>query len=71
MTCRELLLDAALAFEQPVHGRIEVVFVGVDHVEQDRQRGEVPPAGGSQLAIGFEEASDHHGDDAVALGRGL
>src|SRR5437899_781097 len=42
----ELLLDRALARQQPVHRRVQIVLARIGHAEVLGQRRGVPPAGG-------------------------
>ena len=67
VSSRQLFLDAGLTREQPVHGVVEVIFVGVAKVEHRGQCGGVPPARSGQLAVRLEDASGHHGHDQVAV----
>ena len=66
VACRELALDAVLAFEQPVEGFVEVVLIGISHPEDVGQGGDVPPARSRELAVGLEDARDHHCHHEVA-----
>ena len=70
----ELALDAGLAFEEPVHGGVEVVDGGIVEVEQVGQGG---LAGGAeftfeaQLGAGLEQAGEDQGQGQRALAAGL
>ena len=57
----QLLLDPLLALEQPVHGGIEIVLVGVLDPELLGQGGGVPEPGGGQLGDGLDQPLDDHG----------
>ena len=67
MTARQLLLDGVLTLEEPVHGLVELVLVGVTDAERVRQGRVRPPTRGGDLGLGLEEARRHHGHDEVAL----
>src|SRR5271165_2775640 len=67
VACGEFFLDAPLSFQQPVHGLIQVVFLGLAHPQLLGQGGAVPVAGGSQFGSGIEQALHDHGQDQVAL----
>ena len=69
VTPGQLSLDAVLALEQPIHGRVQVVLVGVGDSQCRRQRGDVPPARGGQLAVRLEDSSRHHRDDQIPFRR--
>jgi hypothetical protein len=69
----ESVLDAPLPLEQPVKGVIELRFVDLRiQAQQRRQRGgsglRMKSTGSGQFGGRFENASDHHGDDQIALG---
>ena len=66
----EPLLDAALALQQPVHGLVEGILVGVLQAQFGGQGGGVPEAGGGELGGGLQQALGDHGEDTVAMGRG-
>ncbi len=57
----EFALDSLLAFEQPVERLVQLILIGVTDCEQGRQGGDVPPTGRGKLAVGLEDARDHHG----------
>ena len=67
-------LDGGLAVEQPVHGGVEVVLVGVVDAEdlgEGVARGIGGQAsGGGELGAGGEDAGGDEGHGALALGRG-
>ncbi len=63
-------LDGLLAFQEPIHGGIEFILVGVLEVEFLGERGVLPVAGGGQLGAGEEKALGDHGRDEIALPRG-
>ena len=74
MVLGQTLLDGALAFEQPVHGGVELVFVnGLDaeHLGQGVACGVggQSPRGGQLRAWG-EDTGDNQGNGALAFGRG-
>ena len=64
-------LNGVLAFEQPVHGRVEIVLVALAKGERFGQRvtGGVgrQAAGGGQFRLGVEDACDDEGQHPVAL----
>ena len=64
---RKPLLDARLALQQPVHGRIELVFVRVFHLQQLRQGRAVPHPRRRQLRTGRDQPLDDHRQHQVAL----
>ena len=56
----ELLLDAPLSFNQPVHGRVEFILGGIEHTEILGQGAGSPPARGGQLGVrGHDARRDH------------
>ena len=67
-------LDGVLAFEQPVHGGVEIVLVGVLDVERLGERvargGLCQAPGGGQFRARIEDACGDQGNDALALGGG-
>ena len=72
----ESFFDAVLAWQQPVHGGVEIVFVrvlldaafpGQGRVERLRAQG----AGGSQFGTGKKNAGGNHGHAEVALRAGF
>ena len=67
---RELLLDAALTCEQPVHRRVQIVLVAVHDAKVLGQRRGVPPARGRELGVRGEHPCGHHGAHALPLGLG-
>jgi hypothetical protein len=75
MSARELLIEAWLAGQQPVHCLVEFGLVGGLHVQQLTEAGVegVGPQGarGGELGSGIEEASDDYGDGEVALTAGF
>lgn len=71
VTGGELLLDGVLALEQPVHGGVQVVFIGIDHAEFRGQGGAVPASGGGELGVGVDDPSGDHGQHEVTLAAGL
>ena len=64
-------LNDILAFEQPVHGRVEIVLVALAKGERFGQRvaGGVgrQAAGSGQFRLGVEDACDDEGQHPVAL----
>lgn len=62
------LLDVAVG--EPVHGRVELVLVGCGDVGVLDEGGVLPPGGGGELGVGFDDAGDDHGQDEVAFGGG-
>jgi hypothetical protein len=71
VTPGELGLDRLLAWEQPVHGGVEFVLVGVLDAKFLGEGGGVPVAGGGQLGAGEEEPLGDQGQHEIALPRGL
>jgi hypothetical protein len=71
VACGELLLDRVLARQQPIHGRIQIVLVGIGHTEVFSQGRAVPAPGGGQLGVGLDDARGHHGQHQIALTAGL
>ena len=74
MALGQTLLDDALAFEQPVHRGVELVFVDAldaEHLGEGVARGVggQSPCGG-ELRAGGEDSGDDKRDDARAFGRG-
>ena len=67
MSGRELLLDPALARQQPVHRRVKLILGRVGDPKVLRQRGGVPPAGGGQLGLGRNNPCGDQGADQVAF----
>ena len=67
----QFLLDPILTLEQPVHGPVQVVLVGVLQGELGGQGGGVPEPGGGELGGGPQQALNDHGQHQVALARGL
>ena len=70
----QTLLDGALAFEQPVHGGVEFVFVNALDTKHLGEGvacgvGGQSPCGGELRAWG-EDARDNQGNGAFAFGRG-
>ena len=65
----QLLLDAVLPREQPIHRFVEGVLVGVADAEVGGQRGGVPPPRRRQLAVGLEDPGGDHRHDEIALPR--
>ena len=70
MARRQLLLDAALAREQPIHGGVELVLVGLRDPEELGQGRGVPPARGRQLRLRAQDAGGDHRHDELARARG-
>ena len=67
---RELALDAVLAFQQPVHGLVELADAGILDVEGTGQGRGVPPPCGGLLGVGPDDAPGDHGAHQVAPARG-
>ena len=67
MARREFLFDDLLAFENPVHSGIEIVFAGIAHPQDFGQCGCVPPQASRQLRLRFEDPGDYHGHDQIPL----
>jgi hypothetical protein len=70
----ERLLDARLAGEQPVHGLVEIVFIGGVEFQNFAQAGaggfEAEAAGGGQFGAGVEQAGEDQGDGQIAAAVG-
>ncbi len=60
-------LDPILALQQPVHGGVELVLVGVLDAEHGPQRGRAPAPRRRQLGAGREEAGGDHPHAEIAL----
>src|SRR5208283_4960573 len=67
MSCRKALLDGILAFEQPVHGLIQVVLGRVCDSAIIRQRRRVPRSCRRKFALRICDSRYEHRDDQVAL----
>ena len=65
----QLLFNAILALQQPVHRGIQLVGVRVRDPESGGQRGDVPAARGRQLALGFKDPSRDQGQHQLAGSR--
>ncbi len=63
----QLALDAPLALQEPVHGRVEILGHGAADVEVVGQGGGAPPAGGGEPGVGLEDAGRDEGADEGAL----
>ena len=70
VTAGEASLDAVLALQEPVHGGVEVLFVGVLETKFGGRGGAVPEARGGELGGGMQQALGDHGEHGRALGRG-
>ena len=66
----ELALDHGLTLEQPVHRRIQIIFVRLDDPVLLGERRGVPPARGRKLRVRGNDARGHERTDAIALGTG-
>ena len=71
VTARQALLDARLALQQPVHGRIQRIFVRILHLQHLRQRRAVPQPRGRQFRTRHDQPFDDHRQHQVALARAL
>jgi hypothetical protein len=60
-----------MALEQPVHGGVQVVLIGIGHAEVIGQRRGVPPAGGGEFRVGCDDARGNHRQHLFALATGL
>jgi hypothetical protein len=68
----EPLLDRLLALDEPVHGRVQRILVGVGHTELVGKRGVGPRPRHAELArFRRKNALRDHRDDEGALARGL
>ena len=67
MACGQLLLDAFLPFQQPVHGGVKVIFAGLLHSQLFRQGGSAPLTRGRQFGGGRDQPLDDHGHDQVSF----
>src|SRR5690606_12507711 len=65
--CCEPLLDPRLTLEQPVHRRIQILFIDALYTELLRQRRRMPPACGRELAVQSENTGCDHGTDLIAF----
>ena len=74
MALRQAALDAVLALDEPVHGRIQVVLVErtqAQRLGEGIARGGLgQPSGGGELRAGVEDACGDHCQHPGALGRG-
>ena len=66
--------DALLASHQPVHGRVQLIFVDRAEPEHVAEGGDgafrVQAASGGQFGARVDDTSDDHGDDQIALAGG-
>ena len=67
MSPGQFLLDPILALEQPVHGPVQVVLIGIFQGKFRRQGRGVPEPGGGELGGGLEQTLNDHGQDQIAL----
>ena len=74
MAFGEFLLDAGLSREQPVHGLVELGFIGGIDPEQlaetGVESGGVKAASGGEFGSRVEDSSDDHGQDEIAVAAG-
>ena len=72
MALGQPLFDLVLAFDQPVHCRVKLIFMGIRNAQILRQRCICPGVGHGQLA-GFwrDDAARHHRHNEIALARRL
>jgi hypothetical protein len=67
----QVLFDAPLAFEEPIHGVIEII--GGGHLEAEffpkgmREGGGAEATGRSQFGLGIKEPGNDHGDHKMPL----
>ncbi len=66
----ELFLDPVLALEQPVHGGVELLFIGILDAEGLGQGGVGPPADRGELGVRCQDAGGDHRLDQIALAAG-
>ena len=70
----QALLDGVLAFEQPVHGVVEAVFVEVGEAEDGSEgigsSGGLQAAGGGELGAGVSETGDDQSHHQIPLEAG-
>ena len=66
----QLLLDAPLAFEQPVQRGVQAVLVGFGNLQRPGQRGALPSADGGELRAGRKQALGYHGQHQALFGAG-
>jgi len=71
MALGQTFLDSVLARQQPIHGCVQLLLVGVLHREVLAQRAVPPTARGRQLALRVEHPCSDHRRDQTALARGL
>ena len=67
MAACQFVLDSALAFQQPVHGRIQLVYAGIVNLELLDQGGVVPPSAGGEFGVGADDAGRDHGTHQVSF----
>lgn len=67
MTFSQTGLDSGLLFQEPVHGRIEIVIVNSFKAKLTRQRGGLPKADSGELGMRLQNTGRDHGQDLVTL----
>src|SRR6266566_4867118 len=67
MASGQLLLDALLAFQKPVHGFVQIILGGLGHSQLLGQGGGVPLAGGCQFRAGIDQALNDHGHHQISF----
>src|SRR5437660_5549731 len=67
MASGQLLRDALLAFQKPVHGFVQIILGGLGHSQLLGQGGGVPLAGGCQFRAGIDQALNDHGHHQISL----
>ena len=70
MAFGQAALDGGLAFVEPVHGGMEVVFAGLLELEFLREGGGVPQTGGGEFGGGLQKTLGEHGQDTAAVAGG-
>ncbi len=70
----QLLLDARLSWQQPVHGLVEFGLIGGIDLEQLAETAAesvgVKSASGGEFGSRVEDAGDDHGEDEIAVAAG-
>jgi hypothetical protein len=69
MALGQALLDGPLTFQQPIHGGIQLILVGIGHVKLFTQGCVVPAVRGGQLALRLQHPGGDHCHYEIALAR--
>ena len=71
MALGQFLCDAGLARQEPIHGGIQVVFIGGRHPQFFSQGGRMPQPGGAQFRTRMEQPLGDHGEHELPFPTGL